>query len=92
MLSGIATETTFERNAEGFLYPTVTRRLEAGAVCGTFDADIHQMSNIEAGPTDLVTLHVYAPPLLDMGTYSLTDATVGAFSDPVFEFAHGSGI
>lgn len=41
---------------------------------------------------DLVTLHIYSPPLLVMGTYSLTDDRVGEFVPPVHEFTHGAGI
>ena len=41
---------------------------------------------------DLVTLHVYSPPLLVMGQYSLTDPMVGEFADPIFDFALGGGI
>ncbi len=55
------------------------------------DADIHQVSNLQAEGTDLVTLHIYSPPLLRMDTYSLTDATVGEFIPMIYEM-HGSGI
>ena len=35
------------------------------------------MSNLQAGNADLVTLHVYSPPLLYMGTYDLFSAARG---------------
>ena len=52
-------------------------------------ADIHRISH--AGTEPAVTLHVYSPPLLRMGTYSLTDDTRG--QEPMFiEFAEAAGI
>lgn len=92
VIKGVVTETVFERNPDGLVYPTVTRELGEGLVCGSQDADIHQVSNLQPSGADLITLHVYSPPLLKMGTYSLTDTKVGEFCDPVFEFADGGGI
>jgi cysteine dioxygenase len=92
ILHGVATETLFERKENGLVYATFSRELSEGSVCGSQDEDIHQMSNLQPAGCDLVTLHIYSPPLLVMGTYSLTDALVGEFADPVFEFAHGAGI
>jgi hypothetical protein len=52
---------------------------------------MHQISNLQAGDADLVTLHVYSPPLMWMGTYSLTDRTRG--QEPMFiEFCDAAGI
>jgi hypothetical protein len=41
-----------------------------------------------------VTLHVYSPPLLNMGTYSLFDAQVRPIHEPVHEefLLDGGGI
>jgi len=92
VVKGAATETFFERTPEGLVYATGSRVLPEGAVCGSQDDDIHQVSNLQCGGADLVTLHVYSPPLLNMRIYSLTDTTVADFNDPVHEFAHGAGI
>jgi cysteine dioxygenase len=91
VLKGVATETQFEKTRDGLVYPTLTRKMPAGSVCASQDSDIHQMSNLQSG-LDLVTLHIYSPPLLVMGQYSLTEPVVGEFADPVFEFALGGGI
>jgi cysteine dioxygenase len=91
VLKGVATETQFEKTREGLIYPTLTRKMPAGTVCASQDSDIHQMSNLQSG-LDLVTLHIYSPPLLVMGQYSLTEPVVGEFADPVFDFALGGGI
>ena len=53
--------------------------------------DLHQISNLQANQAELVTLHVYSPPLLWMGTYSLTDRTRG--KEAMFvEFRDAAGI
>ena len=58
---------------------------------GSQDTDMHQVSNLQAGSADLVTLHIYSPPLLWMGTYSMTDASRG--QEPMFlEFSEAAGI
>ena len=91
VLKGVATETQFDKTKDGHVFATFSRKLAAGSVCASQDSDIHQMSNLQSG-LDLVTLHIYSPPLLVMGQYSLTEPVVGEFADPVFEFALGGGI
>jgi len=74
-------------------YATGSRQLSAGDSCASQDSDVHQMSNLEADGHDLVTLHIYSPPLFRMNTFSLVDAKVMQFFDPVNEeFASGAGI
>jgi len=94
VLAGTATETVFERTRAGLVYAVRTRFHAPGSVCATQDADIHQVSNIADDGGDLVTLHVYSPPLLTMGTYSLFDPVVRPFRDPVHEelLLDGGGI
>lgn len=92
VLTGVATEIVFDRTSDGHIYPTHTRKLRAGEVCGSHDADIHQMSNIQPPGSDLITLHIYAPPLLRMNMYSLTEGKVLEFDDPIVGFEMGDGI
>lgn len=92
VMKGTATETVFERTTAGHVYATKSRNLEAGYCCGTQDEDIHQLSNIAPDGGDLVTLHIYSPPLLVMGTYSLTSTKIGEFADRIYEFCEGAGI
>ena len=63
-----------------------------GRCCASQDQDIHQISNIAADGSDLVTLHVYSPPLLCMGQYSLTSPARVEFTDVIHSFAEGAGI
>ncbi len=91
VLRGTATETYFEHGPNGLIKATFSRDLLPGSVCASQDADIHQISNLQPAPQDLVTLHVYSPPLLMMGTYSLTDR--GRGEEPMFsEFSDAAGI
>ena len=51
------------------------------------------MSNLQRDGADLVTFHIYSPPLLWMNMYSLLDDSVSRFFDPVNdEFVSGAGI
>jgi cysteine dioxygenase len=91
VLRGTLTETLFELTPNGDVKATFSRDLSAGGVIGSEDTDIHQISNLQPGNADLVTLHVYSPPLLWMGTYSLTDRTRG--KEAMFvEFRDAAGI
>jgi len=93
VLSGTATETRFEIAPNGMVCAVGSRMLAEGATCYSQDADIHQISNLQAENTDLITLHVYSPPLLRMNAYSLHGADVREFFDPVNdEFVAGAGI
>jgi cysteine dioxygenase len=91
VLRGTLTETLFELTSNGHVKATFSRDLLRGGVIGSEDADIHQISNLQLGDADLVTLHIYSPPLLWMGTYSLTDRTRG--KEAMFvEFRDAAGI
>jgi DMSO/TMAO reductase YedYZ molybdopterin-dependent catalytic subunit len=77
VLRGTATETTFQFAPNGLVKAVGSRDLPPGAICATHDADLHQISNLQAGGADLITLHIYSPPLLRMCTYSLTEPLRG---------------
>src|SRR6516164_2655689 len=77
VLRGVMTETLFEFAPNGHVKATGSRDFPPGSVIGSQDSDMHQVSNLQAGTADLVTLHVYSPPLFRMGTYSLLDQSRG---------------
>ena len=91
VLRGVCTETIFQRTSIGHVFPTETHKLAEGACCGSQDKDIHQISNIEPAG-DLVTLHIYSPPLLTMGKYSLTGPGREEFVEMVHTYGEGAGI
>jgi cysteine dioxygenase len=91
VLHGVMTETAFAFTPNGHVKATGSRDLAAGQVCGTQDNDLHQISNLQEGDADLVTLHVYTPPLVWMGTYSMYDTSRG--QEPMLlEFTDAAGI
>jgi cysteine dioxygenase len=93
VLRGVATETTFAKAPNGMAYAVRSRDLTTGEVCASADDDMHQVSNLQAGGADLVTLHIYSPPLLRMEVFSLDSAAVTEWDDPINDpFAHGGGI
>ncbi|MDP6446161.1 MAG: cysteine dioxygenase family protein, partial [Pirellulaceae bacterium] len=92
VLAGSAVETLFETAPNGMIYPTSSRQLAVGSTCYSEDADIHQVSNLQADGADLVTLHLYSPPLQRMNMYSM-EGEAAEFIDPINrEFASGAGI
>ena len=92
ILRGTATETVFERSPGGLIKPVCSEDYCVGDVSVSSDDFIHQVSNLQAQGQDLVTLHVYSPPLLRTATYSLTEPTIGEFRPMVLEHVLGSGI
>jgi cysteine dioxygenase len=91
VLRGVMTETTFVFAPNGHVKAIASRDLAAGGVAATQDDDMHQVSNLQAGNADLVTLHVYSPPLMVMGTYSIFDTSRG--QEPMLlEFCDAAGI
>lgn len=91
VLRGTMTETIFEFAPNGHVVPTVTHHVPEGTAAGSEDTDMHQVSNLQAGGRELVTLHIYSPPLIKMGTYSLYDTTRGE-EYMLMEFCDAAGI
>jgi cysteine dioxygenase len=91
VLRGVLTETAFAFAPHGRVKAVGSRDLAVGAICGSQDFDVHQVSNLQDGDAELVTLHIYSPPLRRMGTYSLIDDTHG--EELMFvEFVDAAGI
>jgi cysteine dioxygenase len=80
VLSGTATERRYRRHPDGRLELSATNRYAQGEICGTYDADIHTMVN-EDPASDLVTLHVYTPPMRSYHAYSLDSDEVRVCAD-----------
>lgn len=71
IIHGIATETLFEWTDCGQIKAVESVDAVEGHVCSSQDADVHQVSNLQAAGKDLMTLHIYSPALRTMDTYSL---------------------
>jgi DMSO/TMAO reductase YedYZ molybdopterin-dependent catalytic subunit len=77
VLRGVATATHFVMAPNGHVKAVGSEDCPAGTIVATQDRDLHQVSNLQPGDADLVTLHVYSPPLLRMATYSIMDRVRG---------------
>jgi cysteine dioxygenase len=62
VVDGVATETLFEESTPGHVRPLRQMQHVRGEVCVTSDSDIHLITNDQADQ-DLITLHLYSPPL-----------------------------
>lgn len=69
VVEGTGTEIRFRVTDSGLVCPTTVNAMPPGYVCAADDADIHQVANMQAPGRDLVTLHIYSPPITKMTTY-----------------------
>ncbi len=92
VLKGTCTETIFDFSPCGQVKARESHDATVGHICATQDQDTHQISNLQAEDDDLVTLHIYSPPLRAMDQYSLTGREVGVYRPVNFEHSFGSGI
>ncbi len=76
VVEGAATEIGFMATACGKLAPSRSQRVDAGAVIVSRLRDIHQMANLESEGTDLVSLHVFSPPLSGGRCYRLAETSL----------------
>ena len=77
---GLMQETVFNFNeAHGLAFDT-GRECPKGTVTGAGVPDIHQLGNPEVSGRDLITVHVYAPPLGVLKTYKLGSSQVDLYT------------
>lgn len=70
IVEGVGTEIRFSPTPSGLICPAQVNRMDPGYICAAEDADIHQVANMQAPGQDLITLHIYSPPIAKMHTYS----------------------
>jgi cysteine dioxygenase len=83
---GILWETTFDYDADHGLGYKSHRELRTGGLTGSEIPDIHQLGNPDVSGRDLITIHIYAPPLGVLKTYKLGSSTIDLYTpaDPDF--------
>jgi cysteine dioxygenase len=83
---GIMWETTFDYDTETGLAYKAHRELRTGGLTGSEIPDIHQLGNPDVSGEDLITIHIYAPPLGVLKTYKLGSSTIDLYTpaDPDF--------
>ena len=92
VLAGVCTETIFDRSPCGQVVARCSSELTAGHITASQDTDTHQVSNLQPRGQDLVTLHIYSPPLRSMQKFSLLGEQAEEWRPPISEFAEGAGI
>jgi len=83
---GILWETTFEYDTKSGLSYKAHRELRHGGLTGSEVPDIHQLGNPDVSGRDLITIHIYAPPLGVLKTYKLGSSAIDLYTpaDPDF--------
>ena len=76
---GMLWETTFSYDSVRGLEYKSAREHPPGAVTGSAVPDIHQLGNPDVSGQDLVTVHVYAPPLGVLHTYKPGSAKIDLY-------------
>jgi len=84
VVEGTGTEIRFLPTASGLVCPCATNPMEPGYVCAAEDADIHQVANMQAPGKDLITMHIYSPPISKMRTYTFA-TSLGAEGSDAYE-------
>ena len=74
---GEMSEEMFARDAGGVLRPKSECRHGRGEISGAAVPNIHRIGNPADGAENMVTIHMYAPPLTVLNTYKLDSREVG---------------
>lgn len=69
VIEGTGTEIRFQVTPSGLVCPCGTETMQPGYICAAQDEAIHQVANMQATGLDLITLHIYSPPISKMHTY-----------------------
>ena len=77
---GLLWETMFTYDEESGLRYQSARECPTGEITGAGVPDIHQLGNPEVSGQDLITVHVYAPPLGVLHTYKVGSAQVDLYT------------
>ena len=77
---GVMWETTFKYDdSQGLCYDN-GRECPEGTITGADVPDIHQLGNPDVSGRDLITVHVYAPPLGVLKTYKVGSSQVDLYT------------
>lgn len=71
IVDGELSETIFDLVEGSSVRPRTVNHYCAGFVCSSVDRDIHQITNDQPNGRELITVHIYSPPLVAMTSYSL---------------------
>ena len=77
---GVVWETTFTFDEERGLAYKAGREYEAGQITSADVPDIHQLGNPDVSAQNLVTIHIYSPPLGVLHTYKPGSAQIDLYT------------
>jgi len=77
---GVVWETTFRFDEQNGLAYKSGREYGEGAVTGADVPDIHQLGNPDVSEQNLVTIHIYSPPLGVLHTYKPGSAQIDLYT------------
>lgn len=81
VVEGTCTETVYKHCCKGQVVPTGSCEMTKGQVCVSVEKDTHQISNLANDGGDLITLHIYSPPLLEFRTFDIVNGTITVVRD-----------
>ncbi|MGH7871545.1 MAG: cysteine dioxygenase [Candidatus Binatia bacterium] len=90
ILHGELTESLFEKAPIGMIKSLASVDYRVGDTRVEETSLIHQISNLQAGNGQAISVHIYMPPLVRMNVYSLEDPSVKNVLPQYFSL--GSGI
>ena len=82
-------ETTFVFDGEKGLCYKSGRERSRGEVTGSDVPDIHQLGNPEVSGQDLITIHIYAPPLGVLKTYKVGSPVIDLYTPDESQTTNG---
>ena len=77
---GILWETIFTYDPEKGLCYKAGRECKSGTVTGSEVPDIHQLGNPDVSDQNLITIHIYAPPLGVLKTYKVGSSQIDTYT------------
>jgi cysteine dioxygenase len=77
---GVLWESTFTYSEDDGLKYSQGRECHVGEVTGADTPDIHRLGNPEDSGQDLITIHIYAPPLGVLKTYKVGSSQVDLYT------------
>lgn len=76
VIEGDGYEIGFDTDENGVLIRTHERELLRGTICASQDDDIHEVGNPAGSSTEMITLHIYSPPMTTVNCYTEGSAEV----------------
>jgi cysteine dioxygenase len=82
VLTGVCTETVYDLQPGGGVLPGRRRDYAMGEIVASHDSETHAVANFQPAGADLVTLHVYSPPLKAMRVFAPDGRAGGEWTAP----------